>query len=134
MLRQVVAVVVGCVLWVLAWVAWQAVLFHNGYVFSEVDSTPLPARTSLMLLAGAMVDGFLVGAVSAWISQRGPGIAARIVVAFIGALCIAIALQNWQFMPVHHHVMFVLLPALGAFGGALLFERPARWGRPFVLR
>lgn len=120
MIRSILAVIVGFVLWSALWLGYNALLTTFGFLPADSThpvQTPMPL---LLLLAGSILFSLVAGyATTALV--RGPG---RIHAIVLGLLLLGIGIlvqvQFWQLMPLWYHLLFLalLLPAT-VWGGRL---------------
>ena len=111
MLRQILAVVGGFVLWSVLWLALNQALAAGGLLPEPgvVMAAPLPL---LVLFAGSVVFSLLAGYVAAAIS-RSAGLKVGVILGvLLLAVGIAVQSQYWQLMPLWYHLAFLvcLLP------------------------
>lgn len=122
MLRQILAVVGGFVLWSVLWLLLGQALAVSGLLPSSGQPVTAPAPLTALLI-GSVALSVLAGYVAATIS-RTPGykvaVALGLVLLVVG---IAVQAQYWQLMPVWYHLVFLVFLVPACIAGARLRTR-----------
>jgi hypothetical protein len=118
MLRKILAVVSGFILWTVLWLACNALLRALG-ILPQDQTQPTQDTTALLaLLISSVIATLAAGYTSALIAKS----AAKLPVVVLGLLLLAVGVlvqtQFWRLMPLWYHLAFLalLLPACVAGG------------------
>ena len=126
LIRAILAVVVGVVLWGGLWAGGHAAL--SGMQPDAFDEQGFTQSAGLLLvfLLGSVPLSVLAGYVAAWIAKRRPMRVVTILAAIQLAIGIAVQAGSWTQMPIWYHIPFLLMvvPA-HLLGGWLRTERGA---------
>jgi hypothetical protein len=124
MLRNILSVTAGVVLWSVLWVAGNAVLsLATPGSFKEDGSTDLFA-----ILAGILVWSIVLSILSGYVTvaiARSQGLVQTVIVgAILLAIGIFVQMQYWDVMPLWYHLSFlVLLLPMVVVGGKIRLAR-----------
>lgn len=126
MIRSILAVIVGFVLWSALWLGYNALLTTSALL--PADSThPVQAPTPLLLLLVGSVVCSLAAGYATTALVRGPG---RIHAIVLGVLLLGIGIlvqtQFWQLMPLWYHLLFLALLFPVTVLGGVLWQRTGR--------
>ena len=120
MMRQIIAVVAGFVLWSVLWLGYNALLLKLGLLPQDQTQPILDAGALLALLAGSVVASLAAGFAAAAIIKT----ASVRPVASLGVLLLAVGIffqsQFWELMPLWYHLTFLILLLPVCVAGARL--------------
>lgn len=125
MLRQILAIVGGFLLWSVLWLLLGQTLTSSGLLpgAGEPLSAPLPL---IALLAGSVVISLVSGYVAAALAKariNQTGVALGIVLLAVG---IAVQSQYWNLMPLWYHLSFLACLIPSCLIGARFRQRQAK--------
>jgi len=131
MIRKILAVIAGFLVWSTLWVAANATLRAAGLLPPPDQAVTAPATLALLLVASvlaSLVAGFLVSFLARGAGQK--------IALWLGALLLAFGVfvqtQYWSLMPVWYHLAFLLLLIPMCVAGSRL--RPDNSSKPTSLR
>lgn len=120
MVRSILAVIAGFVLWTVLWLSCNAGLQKAGLLPAEVTQPLGDPKALLLLLIGSCVISAISGFATAAIARAG----AKTAVTALGVLLLAVGIfvqsQVWNLMPLWYHIPFLLLLIPLCFVGASL--------------
>ena len=124
MVRAILAVIVGIVLWGGMSAIVHAVLMGAFADAHDVDEYPQSAGILVVYLGSSVVQSALAGYVAAWITTLRPMRVVLILAAIQLVIGIAVQASVWELMPVWYHIPFLLMvvPA-HVLGGWLRIDR-----------
>jgi hypothetical protein len=123
MLRSLLAVVGGFVLWSVLWLSYNAVLRKLAWLPSDEKSPLHDPGALLMLLAGSVLCSLAAGYLAAWITSTTNYLPVYLLCVVLIAVGIFFQTQVWHLMPIWYHLSFLalLVPAT-LFGAWLRFR------------
>ncbi|MBD3165341.1 hypothetical protein GF324_01970 [bacterium] len=123
MLRSILAVLVGMILWDILWLGSNNVFF---LIFPELMDLEGPidnAGILLLFMLLSVIFSVIAGYVTVMIARRKPVAHALVLGGIQLAIGIVMQIQYWELMPVWYHLGFLLLLVPGYLAGAML-RRP----------
>lgn len=125
MLRQVLAVIGGFLLWSVLWLLLGLALAAGGWLPAAAE--PVTAWLPLVvLLLGSIVSSLLSGFAAAAIARTSGYRVAIAVGLLLLVVGITVQAQNWQLMPVWYHAAFLICLVPACIVGANFRARTAR--------
>lgn len=126
MIRSILAVIIGFVLWSVLWLGYNALLTTFGFL-PAASATPIQASMPLLLLlAGSILFSLAAGYATTTVI-RTPGYRHTFV---LGVLLLGIGIpvqvQFWQLMPLWYHLLFLALLLPATVLGGMLGQRTGR--------